>query len=423
MFPIFANMLLVYNLATRLYFTLIRVAAFLSPKAQKLFLGQKAALPQLKTYFDSKNNHSVIWVHAASLGEFEQGRPLIEAIKVHFPKYKILITFFSPSGYEVRKNYAQADLVTYLPFDTPENARAFFKIVNPQLAILVKYEFWNHYISAAFEANVPLISVSTIFKPSQPFFKPYGSLHRSMLSKFEHFFVQNEQSMKLLSSINLNNGTISGDTRYDRVIDISDKLPDLPVINQFIGNESVIVVGSSWPSDIDLIKSGLLSVLKMSKIVIAPHNVNETEVSELLSIFPDSVRYSDMSEKNLVEKRVVIIDNVGMLSSLYGYADVAYVGGGARGALHNTLEPATWGIPILFADHNKNAKFQEAIDLIHNGAAFSVSTTEEFENRLKELLNNSEIRKEAGRRARKQVEDNAGATTIIMNYLSNKLDV
>lgn len=416
-------MLLIYNLATWLYFFLIRLASTLSPKAHKLYQGQNTALSQLRGYFGNGINHQVIWVHAASLGEFEQGRPIIEEIKSHYPKVKILLTFFSPSGYEVRKNYDLADIVTYLPFDTSNHAREFLEITKPQLAIFVKYEFWYHYISAAHDAQVPLLSVSTIFKSSQPFFKPYGALHRRMLAKFEHFFVQNDQSLNLLKTVGLNNGTISGDTRYDRVSDISAKKPNLPLIERFIGNETVLVVGSSWSSDLDLLMSGLLQVTESSKIIIAPHNVDEVTVSGLLDLFPGSVRYLEADSSDLAKKRILIIDNMGMLSSLYGYADIAYVGGGARGALHNTLEPATWGIPILFAKHEKNSKFQEALDLVQNGGAFDISTSEDFEKQLTTLLSDPDKRNAAGGRARKQVQDNAGATRIIMNYLTKKLDV
>ncbi len=416
-------MLLIYNLATRLYFTLIKVASVVSPKAKKLNEGQKSALSQLRDYFASGSSDRPIWFHAASLGEFEQGRPVIESIKSLHPKTKILLTFFSPSGYEVRRNYDQADLVTYLPFDTPKNARAFIDIARPQLAIFVKYEFWYHYISVAHEARVPLVSISTIFKPSQPFFKFYGGLHKSMLKKFDRFFVQNDQSLQLLNSIGVTNGIISGDTRYDRVIDISAKQPGLPIIEKFIGDAPVIVVGSSWPSDLELIKSGLSKAIETSSVIIAPHNVDEVTVSELLDLFPDSVRYSEADAKDPAKNTPMIIDNMGMLSSLYGYADIAYVGGGARGALHNTLEPATWGIPILFAKHEKNSKFQEAIDLVLNGAAFEIASSTEFERLLISLLDNVDKRKEAGRRARQQVEENAGATSIIMDYLNEKIDV
>ncbi|MEQ9301060.1 MAG: glycosyltransferase N-terminal domain-containing protein [Cyclobacteriaceae bacterium] len=416
-------MLLIYNLATRLYFILIRVASAFSPKAKKLYSGQRAATSELRNYFDTGTDMNPIWIHAASLGEFEQGRPIIESIKSQYPKTKILLTFFSPSGYEVRKNYSQADIVTYLPFDTPANAKAFLDITRPQLAIFVKYEFWYHYISAAHAAKVPLISISTIFKPSQPFFKFYGALHRSMLVKFDHFFVQNDQSLHLLQSIGVANGIVSGDTRYDRVIDISAKQPDLAIIDQFIGDERVIVVGSSWPSDIDLIKDGLHRAMDSAKIIIAPHNVDEVTVSDLLDEFPGSVCYSGTQSSDLTSNRVMVIDNVGMLSSLYGYADIAYVGGGARGALHNTLEPATWGIPIIFARHEKNNKFEEALDLMQNGGAFEVSTAEDFNSQLILLLSNQDKREAAGTQARKQVQDNAGATRIIMNYLINKIDV
>lgn len=415
-------MLLIYNLATWFYFILIKVASVFSPKAKKLFEGQKGALSQLRDYFSTGSIDRPIWIHVASLGEFEQGRPVIESIKSHYPKTTILLTFFSPSGYEVRKNYKQADIVTYLPFDTNENARAFIDITRPQLAIFVKYEFWYHYISAAHEAKVPLLSISTIFKPSQPFFKFYGGLHKSMLMKFDQFFVQNDQSLRLLQVIGVTSGIISGDTRYDRVIDISAKRPSLATIEHFIGNETVILVGSSWPSDLELIKSGLQKVKDSTKIIIAPHNVDEMAVSELLDMFPDSVRYSEGDSKDVAKSRTMIIDNMGMLSSLYGYADIAYVGGGARGALHNTLEPATWGIPVVFTKHKKNIKFQEAIDLVQNDAAFEISSSGEFEDLLKKLVNNEGKRKEAGRSARKQVEENAGATSIIMDYLTKEID-
>lgn len=415
-------MLLIYHLVTWLYFLFVRVASHVDTKAQKLYHGQKNALKELRGWKKSGDKSPVVWIHAASLGEFEQGRPVIESLKTLAPDLKILLTFFSPSGYEVRKKYSLADQITYLPFDTAANAREFFAVVQPQLVILIKYEFWYHYIQTAHEAGIPVVSISTIFKPSQPFFRPYGSLHRKMLGWIEHFFVQNEQSKTLLASIGLKNATISGDTRYDRVIDISAVRPDLPIVEKFIGQEVVLVIGSSWPSDIDLIRSGLLKSIDRLKVIIAPHNISASEIADLLDSFPSAVRYSDADQTDLSKKRVLIIDNVGMLAALYGYADLAYVGGGVRGALHNTLEPATWGIPVMFAEHRKNSKFQEAIDLIDNGAAYAVSSAAGFEKQLQMLLEDTDKRQIAGAKARRQVENKAGATAIIMQYLTEKLD-
>ncbi len=417
-------MLLIYNLVTWFYYLFIRTVSPFHHKAEKLYKGQKSSTTQLRSFFDEADTKVVIWIHTASLGEFEQGRPLIEMLRIKYPQASILLTFFSPSGYEVQKNYDKADIVTYLPFDTASNARTLVEIVKPSLAIFVKYEFWYHYSRALFERNIPLLSISTIFKPDQPFFKWYGSLHRAMLRRFSYFFVQNEASLQLLKSININAAKISGDTRYDRVKDVANKPPLIAVVEKFLNGAKPIVIGSSWPSDMSLILNGLTKLIESHKLIIAPHNIDEKSINELLGIFPQARLFSksDESSISLADANVLIIDNIGMLSQLYGYASVVYVGGGARGALHNTLEPATWGKPVLFAKHGKNRKFQEAMDLVENKAAFEISNGEEFNKRLTELIKNDELRTTTGRNARKQVEENAGATEIIIRHIQPMLD-
>lgn len=414
-------MVFLYNLATQLLFFLLRILSIGHPKAQKLIDGQKGLLTNIKEKLKDEKN-SKIWIHAASLGEFEQGRPVIEGLRECFPNHKIVLTFYSPSGFEIRKNTPLADYVFYLPFDSKKNARAFLTMINPVLGIIIKYEFWYHYIAEANQMKIPLVSISAIFKPSMSFFQFYGGLFRKMLQGFDHIFLQDQHSKDLLASIGITKVTAAGDTRYDRVVTLAANADRNEVTEQFKGEKLLLVAGSTWPSDIEMINEGIKQQSNLVKCIIAPHEISPSGLTKLLTIFPNSILYSKaLTEENLGAFNILIIDNIGMLSSLYSYGDIAFVGGGFKGGLHNTLEPATWGIPVLFGKHEKNSKFQEAQELLGRGAAFEVASSAKFKDKFASLVTDELERKQAGREAKLQVEENAGATKIILDYLTKLL--
>jgi 3-deoxy-D-manno-octulosonic-acid transferase len=356
----------------------------------------------------------VVWVHCASLGEFEQGRPVIEALKREFPRYKILLTFFSPSGYEVRKNYAQADYVFYLPLDTPGNAKRWVETVRPRLAIFVKYEFWLNYSRELKRKNLPLISVSTIFRPSQVFFQSYGKTFRGILKNFNYFFVQTHESANLLKSIGINNYLLAGDTRFDRVYQITQSPEEIPVAKRFKGIEKVMVAGSCWPEDIDVLAPFINE--KQLKFIVAPHEIGGDFITSIQKVMEvKSILYSQATEiQNLDDYQVLIIDNVGMLSRLYRYGEFAYVGGAFGKGLHNILEAACYGIPIFFGNKNYQ-KFNEANDLIMRGGAFEINDFSELKEKY-EMVNMPETFLLACEVTRSYVEENLGATEKIISY-------
>lgn len=414
-------MVFLYDLTTKIFFWSVGLVAMFSPKAKKLKVGQKNLVSHIRSTFIS-NKKQVIWVHAASLGEFEQGRPVMEAIKREFADAAIVLTFFSPSGYEVRRNYHGADYVYYLPFDGRSNAASFLKTINPSLGIIIKYEFWYHYITCAHSMGIPLISISSIFKPTQPFFKFYGGLHRKMLLALDHFFVQNEQSAELLRGIGISNCTVSGDTRYDRVNDQVKIAQQLPIVEQFINGKATLVAGSTWPDDMEMLLPILFKNKSRYKAVIAPHEISPDSTAKLKASLPRSIQYSECSlSTQFSNYDYLIIDNVGMLAAIYGYATLAYVGGGLHGGLHNTLEAAAWGIPVIFGKHGKNSKFQEAADLLTNGGGFEVVNSAEFEGIFGQLMADEPLRKAVSESAKRQVLSNLGATGHIMDYIRKKL--
>lgn len=367
-----------------------------------------------------KNNSSpLVWVHCASLGEFEQGRPIIESIKQEFPSHKIFLTFFSPSGYEVRKNYPLADYVFYLPVDTAKNARRFIEALKPILAIFVKYEYWYHYSAALRKRNIPLISTSSIFRKEHLFFQRVGGFFRKILKNFSYFFVQNTESVKLLQSIGIQNCMQSGDTRFDRVNKILKQNEPIPIAEKFKNNQKVFVVGSCWPEDLDV----LIPFINENKLkfIVAPHEITESFISgfeKALQI--KSIRYSQVGNKNIEDYNVLLIDNVGMLSKLYRYGEFAYIGGAFGKGLHNILEAACYGIPVLFGNRNYE-KFQEANDLINRGGAFAVEDYPDFKEKY-ELLNVPESFLLACEVTRQYVEENLGATEKIMKYCRDILN-
>lgn len=355
-----------------------------------------------------------IWFHAASLGEFEQGRPLMEALRKKEPDCKILLTFFSPSGYEIRRNYAGADHICYLPVDTPANARRLVRIVNPETAVFIKYEFWLNYIDALKRSGTRIYAVSAIFRPGQVFFKWYGGIFRKALSAFDRIFVQDKESELLLNGIGINNVTIAGDTRFDRVANIASNRLRLPSVEKFIADASVFVAGSTWPPDEALLIE-LIHKNPEIKFIIAPHETDETRILELSKLLGDiSVRYTEIDGPDLNGKQVLIIDTIGLLSSLYGYGKWAYIGGGFGAGIHNTLEAAVYGIPVVYGPNY--GKFREARDLIRLGGAASVKDERKLTEWFAEMKDETK-RKACGNIASEYVKSQAGATEAILSEI------
>lgn len=390
----------------------LRVASLFNTKAREFVTGRRRIFKRIQEAVQN-NTQPVIWVHCASLGEFEQGRPVMEALKKEFRSHKIFLTFFSPSGYQVRKNYANADYVYYLPLDTRANARKFLKIVKPQIALFIKYEFWYYFSNALRKNKIPLISISSIFRKEQFFFRKTGSFNRKILKNVTHFFVQNEESVELLRSINLYNATVSGDTRFDRVKAIVDTRQEIDIAERFKGKDKIFVVGSAWQEDLDL----LIPFINENKLkfIIAPHEISENMLQQLQrSLTVKSILYSQAHDNVLDDYAVLIIDNVGLLSSLYNYGEFAYIGGAFGKGLHNILEAATYGMPVLFGNRNYE-KFQEAVDLINRGGAFPVADYPDLRAKY-EMLNCPESFLLACEVCRQYVEENVGATEKIMEY-------
>ncbi len=405
-------MILLYDISISVLRILLRAASLFHPKAKAFVTGRRKILESIKNSLHG-NQSPIVWIHCASLGEFEQGRPIVEALKASYPAHKIFLTFFSPSGFEVRKNFPLADFVFYLPWDTKANARQFTDTVKPAIVIFIKYEFWYHYAAETRKKNIPLISVSSIFRDNQIFFKSYGSLHRKILKNFSWFFVQNNESLKLLNSIGIENCSKAGDTRFDRVRKIQRSSDRVAIVEKFKNEQKVFVVGSSWPQDLDV----LIPFINENrlKFIIAPHEINENGIRELeAALQVKSIRYSQAGDKNVDDCSVLIIDNIGMLSKLYRYGEFAYVGGAFGKGLHNILEAASNGIPILFGNKNYE-KFQEAVDLINRGGAFAVADYPDLKEKY-EMLNVPESFLLACEVTRQYVEENLGATDKIMEY-------
>ena len=405
-----------YNLGILIY---VLTASLLSPfnsKARLWTRGRKGWEAALRKKITPGNTN--IWIHCASLGEFEQGRPLIEAIKKANPEYKIVLTFFSPSGYEVRKNYNVADHVCYLPADTPWNARKFISLINPAAVIFVKYEFWDNYTSVLERNGIPLYLISGIFRENQHFFRWYGGFFRKILFRFRYIFVQDNKSMDLLKKIGLKNVAVAGDTRFDRVAEIADSAKSIPQIERFKGEEKLFLAGSSWRQDEEIIARYINMNPKRMKWVLAPHEIDKPNIDRLEKLFTCEVaRFSGFSDKS-ADARVLIIDNIGMLSSAYRYASIAEIGGGFGKGIHNVLEAACWGIPVLFGPNHK--KFREAVELLSLDGAKSFTSFEEFSEIIDYWLSDkNEYSKSAGN-ALKYVRDNAGATAKILSKLALK---
>ncbi len=406
-----------YNFLVFITSKLLPIIALFNKKIKLFVIGRRETFSKIKNLSNSKT----IWFHAASLGEFEQARPIIEDLKKNFKSYKILVTFFSPSGYEIRKNYKLADVVCYLPLDSNSNARKFIKEVNPTLAIFIKYEFWPNILNELKRNEIPTILVSGILRNNQMFFKWYGGFMRKSLKAFHHFFVQNESSKKLLNSIDFKNITIAGDTRFDRVSKILEQDNSLDFINEFKNNKYTIVAGSTWQEDEELLVNYINTNLSENeKFIIAPHNIKSDAIIALQkSINKKTVLFSKKNGKDLSEYQVFIIDTIGILTKIYAVAEVAYVGGGLKTGLHNILEPATFGIPVVIG--NKYDKFKEAVDLVKIGGCLSIQSQEEFTRELTNFKEDKNLRKLTGVINKKYIQDNLGAKDLIMNYLKTQL--
>ena len=402
-----------YNVFLLLYRAGIDIASLWNSKAKLWVNGRKDIFQELKSKLENKNS-KITWFHCSSLGEFEQGRPVIEKLKSQYPDSKILLTFFSPSGYEIRKDYKGADWVFYLPLDSKNNATRFLDTVHPSLVVFVKYDYWYYYLTGCKKKDIPLLLISGIFRKDQPFFKRYGSLHRRMLKRFTHFFVQDKESLGLLQSININNATIAGDTRFDRVWEIAENFKPIEGIERFCGNSPVLVAGSTWPEDEKIIENAMTNFPQL-KLIIAPHEIDNEHIDQLKSLFPEAVLYSQLIAQNSKPSTVLIIDNIGMLSRLYYYSTVTYIGGGFNKGIHNTLEAAVYGKPVLFGPNYK--KFKEAGGLIESGGGICVSTSAELLAVLQKFINNKNELEVSSKNSFDFVKQNRGATGNILHYI------
>ncbi|MGL4779702.1 MAG: 3-deoxy-D-manno-octulosonic acid transferase [Bacteroidales bacterium] len=403
----------IYNLAIQLLALAVKIMACFKEKEKKLAEGQKKVFSYLSN--NRNANDQYIWFHASSLGEFEQGRPMIEKIKREQPKKKILLTFFSPSGYEVRKNYALADMICYLPFDKPANVKRFLDIVNPEKAVFIKYEFWYNYLSELNHRAIPTYIISAIFRPEQLFFKPWGGWYRKMLTFFDQLFVQDNASEELLTEIGIHNVVVCGDTRFDRVIDIMKEAKELSLIDQFAKDQFILVAGSSWPKDEDIFIN-YFNCNKNMKLIIAPHEIHEEHLKSIESKIKRSfVRYSQIKDQDLQAVDCILIDCFGLLSSIYRYGKVAYIGGGFGVGIHNVLEAAVYGVPVIWGPNY--SKFREAKSLINSGGGFSINNAEEFSNLLDKLRGNQSFLNSSSISSLNYVAENAGATGKIYQII------
>jgi len=443
-------MWLIYDLIIHLYGDAISIAALFNPKARKWVTGRKKIFQRIESAVGSRQSSAVsgqrsavggqqtgvsnrpstidhrqsaiIWFHCASLGEFEQGRPVIEAFRTAHPDWKILLTFFSPSGYEIRKNYEGADYIFYLPLDTPWDAKKFIRLVRPSLVVFVKYEFWFHYLDILYKEKIPVYIISAIFRPQQHFFKWYGGWARKQLKKVTRFFVQDQASEELLRAKGIEQVTVSGDTRFDRVATIASNAKSFPLVEKFAAQNAIFLAGSTWPDDEELILKLIEAYGDRMKFIIAPHEVHGARIEALKGLIQNSKFkiqnlnaeiYSELSEENAVTTRVLIIDGIGFLSHLYQYATIAYIGGGFGAGIHNILEAAAFGKPVIFGPRYE--KFREAVDLIEAGGAFSVNNAEQLNNRTIELLEDNDFRQKSSAICSTYVHLNKGATGIILS--------
>ena len=397
------------------------MAAVFNPKAKKWVEGRKNLFSELEKKLNG-NTAPVAWFHCASLGEFEQGRPLIERFRKNYPQYKILLTFFSPSGYEIRKNYTGADIVCYMPLDSPGNAKRFIKIVNPSIVFFVKYEFWLNHLAEISKAKIPHLLLSAIFRKEQIFFKPWGGIFKKALRDYSFIFTQEENSVQLLKSIGISNTAVAGDTRFDRVIEIAESAKDIPLAAAFAGEmKNVLIAGSSWPQDEELLFPAFAKQFSAGwKMLIAPHELGESHLSSIekkliaCGLSPaEIVRFSLAKTENISAAKVLLIDNIGMLSSLYRYGKIAYIGGGFGKSIHNVLEAAVYGIPVIFGP--AHGKFNEAKNMLRIGCGIAVNNENEIEKTITGLISNPEKLNKLSAEAFEFVQSGKGATEKILS--------
>lgn len=417
-------MLFLYNIITLLAAQLLKIVALFSLKMKLFVDGRKTVFQTLADKIQSSDK--TIWFHAASLGEYEQGLPVIEAIKQQFPNHKIVVTFFSPSGYEVRKNNTVADVTVYLPLDTISNAKQFIDLVHPEMAFFIKYEYWPNYLNELKKQQIKTYLISGILRENQAFFKWYGGFYRNALKTFDYFFVQNESSKNLLQSIGFNNVKVSGDTRFDRVVSILERDNSLDFIEKFKDNKTTIVIGSSWPKDETLLVNYINQSSDDVKFIIAPHNIKSEQIQELKnSISKKTILFSEKDEMlkqvqhdKIVDFQVFIIDTIGILTKIYSYADIAYVGGGfGNPGVHNILEPATFGVPVVIGPNYSH--FAEATALVNMEGCISIQNQTQLNEAFDLLLHNEDERLEKGHICSTFVQMNKGATQTIMNHILN----
>lgn len=408
----------VYSLSIYLYGLIIYLAALLNnKKASQWIKGRKNIFNDLE--LNIKGSKEFLWFHCASLGEFEQGRPMMEAIKNKYPSASILLTFFSPSGYEIRKNYEFANYICYLPLDKPTYARKFVNIVKPKAVFFVKYEFWFNYLNQLKKKQIPVFLISGLFREKQHFFKFYGQWFKKHLFIFEHFFLQNQYSKELLAKYGISNTTVSGDTRFDRVMEISQKVKQIPCIEFFKNNKKILIAGSTWPPGEDIIIKFINSTtIKDLKFIIAPHNVDKSHIKLIeKKLEKKSKRFTQLDHVNVKNIDVLIVDCIGYLSSLYQYGWIAYIGGGFGKSIHNILEPATFGLPIIFGPNYK--KFMEANELVELKGAFPIKESKEFHVLVQSFYSDDTKYGSSSNIAKSYIEKNSGATIKIMNYMES----
>ena len=404
-----------YNIVIYIYLIGVAIASCFNKKVKKMWAGERQALKVLREKVDP--NARYIWFHAASLGEFEQGRPLMEYLRKTHPEYKILLTFFSPSGYEVRKNYEGADIICYLPLDTIRNARRFLRAIKPVMAFFIKYEFWYNYLHILQHRGVPTYSVSSIFRPDQIFFQWYGKGYGRVLKCFTHFFVQNIESKNLLAKLDIHDVEVVGDTRFDRVLQIKEASKQLPIVEKFTENTSkVFIAGSSWLPDEEVFLK-YFNLHKDWKLIVAPHVIGEDHLAQIFELLKGRrvVRYTEATEENVKDAEVLIIDCFGLLSSIYHYATISYVGGGFGVGIHNVLEAAVWDIPVIFGPNNK--RFQEAQGLIMAGGGFEINDYQSFRDLMMRFETDEMFLQTSKKHAGEFVKGRAGATEKIMGSL------
>lgn len=406
---------LLYNILINIAWLGLKVVALFNAKIKLFVQGRKQTFSILEERLRSADK--AIWMHVASLGEFEQGLPILERLRTEYPEHRLVLSFFSPSGYEVKKNTSVADVVIYLPMDSNYKAKRFLELVNPELAIFVKYEVWPNYLHHLQKRNIPTLLISAIFSERQIYFKPFGGFMRKSLGKFDHYFVQDENSKKLLESIEIKNSTISGDTRLDRVSEILKQNNQLDFMDRFKNNQLCLVAGSTWPEDEQILINYINNTSEKVKVVIAPHEIKPAHIAKITSALnKKTLCYSDLGNQNLKEIEVLIIDTIGLLTKIYSYANIAYVGGGFATGLHNTMEPAVFGIPIIIGPQFLG--FKEVEDLVKEGGIMPISNQDSFNNLMGDLLNNPISIRNIGDINANYINSNRGAADLIMKHIS-----